>query len=369
MRVAIVSGIVVDRDAISGSVEWHARLMGEMPEVSSISVFAHHVERPLPAGVDVYEMETSWDLLRHPAFAGADVAVFHFGIRYDLFDALVLMPGPGLPVPVVQYHNVTPRDLVPEDQRAIIDRSTEQAELIAHAERVWADSPFNREQLIEAGIDPARCVVSPIPVKALGAIRPRRGELQRVLYVGRVVPAKGIDTLLGAFEMLPAAVRQQAELVLCGNVGFSDSTYVTSLLQRIEDSPALRNHVHLVGEASDEELWDLYASSDVFATASLHEGLCLPIVEASMAGCAVVGTANSNIRYLLPPEQLAPTGDVAGFSQVLERALGRARSGPVPALPCVHDHERGVVAAAIRQDLVSLSSNRAQALRGEVVDA
>jgi glycosyltransferase involved in cell wall biosynthesis len=286
---------------------------------------------------------------------GADVAIFHFGIRYDLFSALAVLPAPGMPVPVVQYHNLTPRELVSEDQRAIIDWSVEQAELIGKASRIWAASRFNLEQLIKSGIDASRVVVLPIPVQAPSYLRIRRGPVRKILYVGRVVPAKGISTLLDAFSLLPDHIRASAELILCGNAGFSDSEFTSSLLARISRGGRLLSRVRLVGEPSDDLLWDLYSQADVFATASFHEGLCLPIIEASLAGSVIVGTSNTNIQYLVPPVRLAQTGDAEGLSRVMCTALEEARSGPAPPLPCVAEHSVEAVRAALVQELADLN--------------
>ena len=45
------------------------------------------------------------------------------------------------------------------------------------------------------------------------------------------------------------------------------------------------------GQITDAELAAVYRRADLFVTASMHEGLCIPILEAMAAGVPVVGRA------------------------------------------------------------------------------
>ena len=49
----------------------------------------------------------------------------------------------------------------------------------------------------------------------------------------------------------------------------------------------------IIGQPTDEELWHLFADSDIVACPSFHEGLCVPAIEAYIAGCRVVSTTES----------------------------------------------------------------------------
>ena len=51
-----------------------------------------------------------------------------------------------------------------------------------------------------------------------------------------------------------------------------------------------------LGAVSDKEVWSRYAQSLYFLTTSLHEGFCLPNLEAMIAGCAVITTDCDGIR-------------------------------------------------------------------------
>src|SRR3954463_7320408 len=145
-RIALVSGICVNNDAISSAVISQAHSLLKMSEIESVHIFSQHIDRDLDVPADA--IHTSWQLLRHPDFAAADVAIFHWGIHYDLFDATIVAAaesseGRG-PVPVVHFHNCTPRHLVDEATRFTIDRSMQQLQIVPTLDLTcWTFSPFN----------------------------------------------------------------------------------------------------------------------------------------------------------------------------------------------------------------------------------
>ena len=352
MKIALVSGIVVDNDAISNSVVWQANTLPGLPEVTEVDVFSQYFNHQNLGGGHV--VSSIWELVRHPRFAAADIAIFHFGIRYQLFPALhVLSRRPDLPRTIVHYHNVTPPHLTLGGDKDTQVESLLQAELITYADRIWAVSDFNRSDLVQNGVEATRISVVPIPVAERSSAQRLPSDRRRVLAVGRLVPAKGLECLIDAFERLPAELRDDCELVLVGNPGFSDPAYIAHLRHRIDNSTALRAHVRFAGQPTDDELWKLYLSADVLATATHHEGLCLPILEAGIAGCAVAATRVGNIPNLLTDEVLADVGDPNSLCQSLVLALsGDPRCRPSPEV--IDSHRPASILQVIRQEFETL---------------
>ncbi len=97
------------------------------------------------------------------------------------------------------------------------------------------------------------------------------------LFVGQLRPYKGVDVLLKAMRRLPGV-----KLNIVGK-GYADAEY-RAMAERF----GLRN-VHFLGAVSDDELWRLYAESQVFVLPSTEmEYFGLVILEAMASGCAPV---------------------------------------------------------------------------------
>ncbi|MFC7218044.1 glycosyltransferase family 4 protein [Streptomyces polyrhachis] len=95
-----------------------------------------------------------------------------------------------------------------------------------------------------------------------------------VLFAGRLVPKKGYDLLLQAYE--PGA---GYELVLAGDGG-----------ALFDEGPDKRPGVHALGALPAAELAEVYRACDVFALPSTGEGFPLTVQEAMASGLPVVTT-------------------------------------------------------------------------------
>ena len=118
---------------------------------------------------------------------------------------------------------------------------------------------------------------------------PKRGPV--VLTVGAVKPRKGTLELVRAMARVVQAV-PDAECVVIGALDH-EPDYVARILQEIERL-GLVEHVRLMGQVSEETLLGWYGAADVFAMASINqdwhfEGFGLTLLEASAAGLPVVG--------------------------------------------------------------------------------
>jgi phosphatidylinositol alpha-mannosyltransferase len=131
----------------------------------------------------------------------------------------------------------------------------------------------------------------------------RRGN--RVLFVGRPEPRKGLDVLLEAFRRLP----EDAELVLVG-----------------PDRPA-GNRVHALGRVDDEELRRRLADADVLCAPSLGgESFGVVLAEGMAAGLPVVASRIPGYVDVLPETcgRLVAPGDPDALAAALAELLGDA---------------------------------------------
>lgn len=101
------------------------------------------------------------------------------------------------------------------------------------------------------------------------------------LYVGSLKRGKNIPTLISSFAELSKA--HDAELYLVGSDYWLDPAIHIAIA-----SSGMGDRVKMLGYVPDERLSELYRGAVAFASPSLVEGFCLPVVEAMSSGCPVI---------------------------------------------------------------------------------
>src|SRR5262249_24567800 len=108
--------------------------------------------------------------------------------------------------------------------------------------------------------------------------RLRLGSVQLLLYLGRLAPNKPVPILAQAIGRLKDHVPE----VHCLVIGDSKDIYSDEAEQCRNHAIALgvADRIHLMGQVSDEEFRDAYRCADLFVMPSVHEGFCIPVIEA-----------------------------------------------------------------------------------------
>lgn len=317
LRVAIVNGLCVKADAISQSVHGTAlaltRGLG-----AECRLYSYRCDF---ADLDFRNVAGPADIVFDSGFREADVVIYHFGVYYELFNTIFVAPAKARKV--VRYHNVTPKHLVPRSDHRVIDKSLNQRANIGAADEVWADSDFNRQDLVDYGITPDRIRVMPLFVKfPAAAAKPVRavGAPVEILYVGRFVASKGLLDLVDAIAALPTET-PQVRVTLVGNVDFSDANYIAKLREQISRQ-GLDDKIVFAGKVEDDALARHYADADIFVMPSYHEGFCVPLIEAMHAGCIPICYDAGNLPNLVSDKgPLVQCGDVAGLSGAISNVV------------------------------------------------
>jgi glycosyltransferase involved in cell wall biosynthesis len=112
-------------------------------------------------------------------------------------------------------------------------------------------------------------------------VRPQPGETLRLLFIGRLDPAKGLENLLHACALQP-----NATLTIGGD---GEREYVRSL-HRLTGELRLRDRVTFAGEVLGSVKRQLLDSSDVFVMASHSENFGMSIAEALAHGLPVIAS-------------------------------------------------------------------------------
>jgi len=176
-----------------------------------------------------------------------------------------------------------------------------------HEFRYMTISSWNRDRLRELGLD---AVLIP-PGIDLDNFRPlpvadRRADM--VLALGRSNPLKNLPLTIEAWRRLPAP---RPELCLFG----------------IEPELAAEPGIRYVTAPSDREVNELFNQATVFVQTSVHEGFCLPPLEAMATGGAVVCTdAHGNRDFCVDGENcLMPAANAMAVSAAIARLLADAQ--------------------------------------------
>lgn len=143
-----------------------------------------------------------------------------------------------------------------------------------------------REGLAEAA---AHTIYFGIP---LGSARPRHeGNGQRLLWVGRLAPEKGLHLLIAA---LPSLQKRFPNLTLTAVAGQGEAAYRVQIEQMIA-ARGLEGIVRLLPPVAREDLSDIYANHDLlFFHSSYGEPVALVLMEAYAVGLPVVANAVMN---------------------------------------------------------------------------
>jgi L-malate glycosyltransferase len=219
---------------------------------------------------------------------------------------------------ILVYHNITPASFFhiidPEFAADLDDGRRQLPELLARARYVLADSDVNATELRASGRLDVRVTPPPLNLSRLLDVSPdpatmkaisERGPGKMILFVGQLLPHKRPDLLIGAHHLLNANYFPDAQLVLAGSV--RNHRYYSALKRYVADINL--ETAWFVPDLTDAQLAAFFRRADVFATASEHEGFCVPLVEAFSFDVPVIARDFGAVRHtagdaalVLPPD-------------------------------------------------------------------
>ena len=166
--------------------------------------------------------------------------------------------------------------------------------------------------------------------------------------------------LIEAIGEFASATTASFTLDIVGNLSLSDQLFAESVAHRVREL-RLGDRVVFATGVDDDALWARLERTHVLICPSLHEGLCVPVIEAYGAGCRVVASDGGNLRYLVrPPDPVVPAGDATALAAAIAAVVDEVSSA-------VHV-DRG--AAREVRDLYSVESTRSylHAALDELID-
>jgi len=200
--------------------------------------------------------------------------------------------------------------------------------LLRDADRFVAMSQLIRQEMLAAGVDPARVALIPHGVDT-ARFRPAAGGERSALraqlgippgvvaaYTGRLLRGKGLELLVEAFSAI-AAERPDLLLLLVGS-GEGQSLSVEAELRRRVAELGLGDRVFFAGRSDRVEDW--LRASDLFVFPSLYEALGISLVEAAACGLPAIGSRTGGIVDVIEDGRsglLVPAGDGLALAQAL----------------------------------------------------
>ena len=350
-------------------------LPDELPFAPGVTV--RHVPagapRPLPKDDLLAHMPTfARHLARRWRSQPPDVAHAHFWMSG--LAAVWAAEAVPLPVPVVQTFHAL--GVVKRRHQAAADTSPPQrvaleASVAQQARVIIATCTDEVRELIGCGARPEAMYVVPCGVDCQafqpGGSSRESGSPARILSIGRLVPRKGVDTVLAAVAQVP-----DAELLVAGGPDQRDldTDPEVARLRRAARRYGIAGRVRFIGRVAHAEVPALLRSADVVVSTPWYEPFGIVPVEAMACGTPVIASAvgghldtvaDGVTGLLVPPRDAAA---LAGrLRQLLADPDWRRRLGAAGAAYARARYswdriaaETEAIYAAVRQDQAAVAA-------------
>ena len=256
------------------------------------------------------------------------------GIEYDLIHSHYWMSGlaaeqlsdawGGTPI-VHMFHTLGEmknRVARSEDERAGEDRLSGERRVLARADRIVVATLAELTQLrflyraddrkmvtIPPGVDTSHFY--PIPADEAKQFIGLKPDDRMVLFVGRIEPLKGVDTLIQAMSCLELkGGPRPVHLAIIGgepNVGPAEMSEEMTRLQKLCDELAVGQTVVFLGKRGQDTLPYYYSAAEALAMPSLYESFGMVALEAMACGIPVIASEVGGLGYLVQ-------NDVTGYT-------------------------------------------------------
>ena len=280
-----------------------------------------HIAAGPEAPIPVAEVENYLDDFVNGvlAFAAAE------GIHYDLIHSHYWLSGlvadklrHAWGAPIVQmFHtlgHMKNRIALSDSERATPARIAGEKTVIQLADHIVAATPAEVAQLHWLyGADPDKISVIP-PGVDLERFQPIDAKTAKrtvgipcgdtnILFVGRIEPLKGVDTLLRAMALIqkrcPHAVENTCVAIIGGDPWSDDPDEEMARLQALRVELNIHDLVTFLGSKDQEILPNYYAAAEMVVMPSHYESFGMVALEAMAMGTPVIASEVGGLAYLV----------------------------------------------------------------------
>ncbi len=226
---------------------------------------------------------------------------------------------------ILHQHSISPLGLTEEKWKQTLEQLDEivfvSQKTLNQVEYKFGPIPIKNEVVYNgvdlSWFDPNRCGGEATKIREMLKI-PIYNKV--LLYVGRLMPQKGILEAIKAFKL---ANISDVSFVIVGDTSASHLTSDISYVLRLKKEAAnTENQVILAGSVSQEEIPAWYQMADVLVAPSIgEEGLPKVITEALAMGCPVIATDRGGNWELIRNKEngwfLEDANNIEDFSKLL----------------------------------------------------
>ncbi len=219
-------------------------------------------------------------------------------------------------------------------------RIDSEAAIMGFADRIVAGSPLDKAQMvwlykadahkidvIPPGVDLARFrPIDPLEAKAFIGVPP---EKRMVLFVGRIEPLKGIDTLLRAMKLVAdecGGCEGLTVAIVGGDaaVPMEQMTAEMARLHQLRSELGIEGLVTFLGKRDQDALPYYYSAAEVVVMPSHYESFGMVALEAMACGTPVIASRVGGLRFSVVHGRTGlhvPVGDHTALAAAITKLL------------------------------------------------
>ncbi|MFN2118518.1 MAG: glycosyltransferase [Candidatus Promineifilaceae bacterium] len=158
-----------------------------------------------------------------------------------------------------------------------------------------------KEVVVPPGVDLDK--FKPLPREAAKAHVGIPVHDRSILFVGRIEPLKGVDTLLQAMALIqeryPSAVKKVTVTIIGGDPWAHDPDLEMKRLQAMREQLGIRDIVTFIGARDQNELPYYYAAAEIVVMPSHYESFGMVALEAMASGTPVIASEVGGLAFLV----------------------------------------------------------------------
>ena len=280
-----------------------------------------HIKAGPEAPIPVAEIENYLDDFVAGVLAFAEAESIHYDLihsHYWLSGLVAQKLRDAWGAPIVQmFHtlgHMKNRIALSDSERATPARIAGEKAVIQLADRIVAATPAEVAQLHWLyGAEPDKISVIPpgVDLERFQPIDPKTAKTTvgiscgdtNILFVGRIEPLKGVDTLLRAMALIqkrcPHAVEDTCVAIIGGDPLSDDPDEEMARLQALRAELEIHDLVTFLGSKDQEILPNYYAAAEMVVMPSHYESFGMVALEAMAMGTPVIASEVGGLAYLV----------------------------------------------------------------------